>query len=93
MIEKIRRLPYNYKKKAGKLLLKKEKRYEKENGKQNADDRTCFSMTAGMLAGCGNSAPAAVTDNASADTEALAETSETAAVQETAKTDNGKSLL
>ena len=37
-----------------------------------------------------NSAPAAVTDNASADTEALAETSETAAVQETAKTDNGE---
>ena len=49
-----------------------------------------LAMTAGMLAGCGNSAPAAVTDNASADTEALAETSETAAVQETAKTDNGE---
>ena len=47
-------------------------------------------MLVGMLAGCGNSAPAAVTDNASADTEALAETSETAAVQETAKTDNGE---
>ena len=31
-----------------------------------------LAMTAGMLAGCGNSAPAAVTDNASADTEALA---------------------
>ena len=43
MIERIIRLPYNYKKKAGKLLLKKEERYEKENGKQNADDWTCFS--------------------------------------------------
>ena len=49
-----------------------------------------LAMTAGMFAGCGNSAPAAATDNASADTETLAETSETAAVQETAKTDNGE---
>ena len=31
------------KKEQGKLLLKKEERYEKENGKQNADDWTCFS--------------------------------------------------
>ena len=49
-----------------------------------------LAMTAGMFAGCGNSAPAAATDNASADTETLAETSETAAVQETVKTDNGE---
>ena len=33
-----------------------------------------LAMTAGMFAGCGNSAPAAATDNASADTETLAET-------------------
>ena len=45
-------------KESGKTAFKERRKDMKGKRKQNADGGLVFAMTAGMLAGCGNSAPA-----------------------------------